>query len=90
MSSGNDCPPERAGDESEPLNLQEVSELLSAVCTRVCTSEPKTVHAELLESLAAALSGTLPADDCRRLAELLTRTPSEGNPERAAQLRAKG
>jgi len=79
MSSGNDCPPERAGDESEPLNLQEVSELLSAVCTRVCTSEPKTVHAELLESLAAALSGSLSDDECRRLAALLTSDKSEGN-----------
>jgi hypothetical protein len=30
-------------------------------------------HDELLESLAAALRGSVPDDDCRRLAVLLTK-----------------
>jgi len=45
---------------------------LTATLSAVCTNEPKTVHAKLLESLATALSESLSADDCHRLAELLT------------------
>ena len=50
-----------------------------AACTNACTSEPKTAHAELLESLAAALRGSFSTDECRRLAGLLTGEQSEGN-----------
>ena len=66
-------------DESQLLILEEFSETLSAVCTSVCTSEPKTGHAELLELLATVLRDSLPADECGRLAELLTDNQSEGN-----------
>ncbi|MBM98715.1 MAG: hypothetical protein CMJ77_06270 [Planctomycetaceae bacterium] len=58
--------PERASDESRTLIPQDFRELLSAVCT----SKPKSVHAELLESLAAAFRDSLTLDDCRRFAEL--------------------
>jgi len=46
-------------------------ETVSAVCTRVCTGEPKTGHFEMLQSLAVALRASLPAEDCHRLAMLL-------------------
>jgi hypothetical protein len=60
------------GAESQPAILQQLSELLGSVCTSVCTSKSKTVHAELLETLAATLRDSLPLDDCRRLAAMLT------------------
>ena len=40
---------------------------------------PKTGHAETLESLAAALRKSLSGDECRRLAELLAKEQGEGN-----------
>ena len=63
--------PERSGCQSQPLIVQEFSELLSAVCTRVCTNNPNTGHAETLESLAAALREALSTSECCQLAELL-------------------
>ena len=70
--------PERAGDDSKTPIIQAFHDALSAVCTSVCTSEPEMGHDELLKSLAAALRGSLPDDDCRRLAELLTNDENEG------------
>ena len=67
--------PERSGDDSQPVTQQDFSILVSAVCTRVCTSEEESVH-ESIESLAAELRQTLRPDQCRRLAELLVQ---EGN-----------
>ena len=68
---------ERTSDESQTPIFAEFAELLSAVCTRVCTSDSKTGHADLLESLAAVLQGSLSVDDCRRMAELLASRRSE-------------
>jgi len=42
----------------------------SNACTTACTSEPKTVHADAVADLAAALQGLSP-DDKARLASLL-------------------
>ena len=71
--------PERTGDDSKTPIIQAFHDALSAVCTRVCTNEPEMGHDELLESLAAALRGSVPDDDCRRLAELLTNSYCEEN-----------
>jgi len=52
--------------------------MISSVCTSVCTNNPKTGHAETLESLAAALRESLPIDECRRLAGLLAKEQGGG------------
>jgi hypothetical protein len=50
---------------------KEVSNLLAAICPRICTRNKDEDQTEQLESLAAALGDVLPTVDCRRLAKLL-------------------
>ena len=47
---------------------QDLSEVVSTVCTRVCTSDQNAGRSELLELLAVALRGLLPTEDRQRLA----------------------
>ena len=63
--------PERAGLQSEPYTLQELTDILSAVCTSVCTKDSNSDRAKPLEALADALRRHLPTGACRQLAELL-------------------
>ena len=51
--------------------IEQLATTVAAVCTRVCTSNPKAVHTDLLESLAAALRNSLPASARRQLVDLI-------------------
>ena len=77
----NPQPPDRQSDEPDlqPVDWEAVAATLSTVCTRVCTSEPKMGHAELLKSLAGVFRKSLSDDDCQTLADLLSCGPNEEN-----------
>ena len=75
----------REGDETEPVESQQVAENGSPVCTRVCTSDGENAHedpaggdqGDLLNRLAAALRGLSP-EDRARLAAMLAEDQGEG------------
>jgi hypothetical protein len=54
-----------------PLLLQELSELLSLVCSRVCTNDQSEAISALIEILAATLRDSLHEKELRLLIEFL-------------------